>query len=94
MNRSKLTTNVPDSTPISKSNATFAVSALLAFITNALASGEIVAIARFGTIATRNRAPRQGRNPCWGETFAIAAPGTPSFKLGKTLRDAVSRIRE
>lgn len=58
-------------------------------IAEALASGESVVIPGFGTFATKTRAARQGRNPCTGESIAIAAPKVPSVKAGKALRDAV-----
>ena len=46
-------------------------------IAGALASGETVTIAQFGTFTTRNRPAREGRNPRTGETIAIAASRTP-----------------
>ena len=60
-------------------------------ILDALASGEAITIARFGTFTTRDRAARQGRNPRTGEAITIAASRTPSFKAGKTLCNAVNR---
>ena len=51
--------------------------------------GETVTIAGFGPFSTRSRPARPGRNPRTGETTTIAASITPSFKAGKTLRDAV-----
>ena len=43
----------------------------------------------FGTFTTKTRGARQGRNPQTGESIAIAASNAPSFKAGKSLRDAV-----
>ena len=63
---------------------------MFATIAEALARGETVSIAGFGTFATRSRAARQGRNPATGESIAIAASTAPSFKAGKALRDAVN----
>ena len=40
-------------------------------------------------VSTKSRAARQGRNPRTGESIAIAPSKAPSFKAGKTLRDAV-----
>ena len=62
-----------------------------AAITDTLARGESVAIAGFGTFTPRARAARQGRNPQTGEPIAIAASTVPTFKAGKTLRDAVGK---
>ena len=65
-------------------------SAVFAAIGTALARGEKVSIASFGSFAIRSRPARQGRNPATEESIAIAASTTPSFKAGKTLRDAVN----
>ena len=59
-------------------------------ITDALARGESVSIAGFGAFTVKNRPARRGRNPRTGETIEIAAATVPSFKAGKTLRDAVA----
>ena len=77
----------PDS--LSKAEAERAVNVLLKAIRGALASGETVSLAGFGTLSTRSRAARQGRNPATGERIDIAASKTPTFKAGKALRDAV-----
>ena len=59
----------------------------------ALANGEEVRIAgfgTFGTFGTRNRPARTGRNPQTGESLSIPASTAPAFKPGKTLKDAVN----
>jgi len=66
-----------------------AVDAALSAISNALAQGESVSIARFGTFSLKHRAPRRGRNSRTGEPIAITASQVPSFKVGKGRRDAV-----
>ena len=93
MNRSELTSNVAAGASLSKSDAASAVRAVFATIADALARGETVTIAGFGTFSTRHRPARDGRNPRTGETIAIAASRTPAFKAGKTPRDAVNRER-
>ena len=65
------------------------MNALLEAIRGALASGEKVSLPGFGTFSTRSRPARSRRNPRTGESIAIAASKTPSFKAGKALRDAV-----
>ena len=39
----------------------------------------------------RERKERKGRNPSTGEEITIPASFVPSFKAGKTLKDAVSK---
>ena len=58
-------------------------------ISDLRARDESVAIAGFGTFSTKTRGARQGRNPRTGESIAIAASKSPTFKAGKSLRDAV-----
>lgn len=91
MNRADLVSNVAASKSLSKSEAASAVRAVFETIAKALGHGESVRIAGFGTFTARNCAARQGRNPRTGETIAIAFSRTPSFKAGRTLRNAVNR---
>ena len=89
MTKRELAAQVAARTSLSKSDADAAVSAVFSAIADALASGETVTIAGFGAFSTRSRPARPGRNPATGETITIAASTAPSFKAGKTLRDAV-----
>ena len=89
MNKRELAAQVAASTSLSQSDADAAVRAVFSAIADALAGGETVTIAGFGAFSTRSRPARPGRNPRTGETITIAASTAPSFKAGKTLRDAV-----
>ena len=63
---------------------------VFAVIGAALANGEEVRIAGFGTFGTRNRPARTGGNPRTGEEVSISASTSPTFKAGKTLKDVVN----
>ena len=89
MNKSDLSSQVADHASLSKVQAGEVVDAVFSAIADALAKDESVAIPGFGTFSTKSREARQGRNPRTGESIAIAASKAPSFKAGKTLRDAV-----
>ena len=89
MKKSDITAHVADKTSVSKVDAESAVSAVLGAITDALARGESVSIAGFGTFSVKHRVARQGRNPRTGESIEIAASTVPAFKAGTALRDAV-----
>ena len=89
MKKSDLSAHVATQAVLSKAQAHSAVDAVLSAIAEALARGESVVLPGFGTFTTKMRAARQGRNPHTGESIAIAASKVPSFKPGKTLRDAV-----
>jgi len=90
MNKSELSARVADAVSLSGTQAASAVNAVFLAIADALARGETVTVAGFGTFTTRRREARQGRNPRTGESITIAASTTPAFKAGKALRDAVN----
>ena len=52
--------------------------------------GESVALIGFGSFEVKARVERSGRNPQTGEVITIAAAKVPSFKAGKSLREAVN----
>ena len=89
MNKSELSSHVAGQAPLSKAQGGEVVDAVFSAIADALARDESVVIPGFGTFSTKSREARQGRNPRTGESIAIAASKSPSFKAGKTLRDAV-----
>ena len=91
MNISELSSRVAADASLSKAGADSVIDAVFSTITDTLARGESVAIAGFGTFAHRAREARQGRNPQTGEPITIAASTVPTFKAGKTLRDAVRK---
>ena len=90
MNKAEMADRLATRTGLSKSVAREAVDGVFAAIGDALASGEEVRIARFGTFGTRSRPARSGRNPRTGEAVSIAASTSPTFKAGKTLKDTVN----
>lgn len=63
MRKSDLMAHVATHASLSKAAANTAVNALFATISDALARGETVTIAGFGTFSTKTRRARQGRNP-------------------------------
>ena len=90
MNKAELAERMAERTGMSKAVARDAVDGVFAVIGEALADGEEVRIAGFGNFGTRNRPARTGRNPRTGGTVSIAASTSPTFKAGKTLKDAVN----
>ena len=89
MTRSELSSKVAAETSLSGAAADRAVNAVFSAIADALANAETVALTGFGTFTVKKREARQGRNPRTGESITIASANIPSFKAGKTLRDAV-----
>ena len=89
MTKSDIVAHVASRVSLSKAEANETVNAVFEAIQEALARGEPVAVAGFGTFSTKSRPARTGRNPQTGDSVAIAASRAPAFKAGKTLRDAV-----
>ena len=89
MNKSELIDALADKAGISKVAAGNALNAFLASVTEALQDGEPVALVGFGTFAVKERAARTGLNPRTKEPIKIAASKAPSFKAGKSLKDAI-----
>ena len=91
MSRTELCARVAAETALSKTGSAAAFSAICSAIADALAKVETVTSTGLGTFATRHHPARRGRNPVTGETIDIATSNAASFKLGRSLGDAVSR---
>ena len=90
MKKTDLIAAVAEKSGSTKKAADLAVTAAFDAIKAALAAGETVTIAGFGTFEVRARAEKQGRNPRTGETITVAATKVPAFKAGSALKDAVA----
>lgn len=90
MNKTELIDAVSAKASLEKGESARAVDAVFEAITEALKSGDTVALVGFGTFNVKARAARSGRNPRTGETIEIAASKVPGFKAGKGLKDAVN----
>lgn len=89
MNKSDIVARVAGRTSLSIPQANDAVNAVFEAIQQGLSDGDTVTLVGFGTFSTKKRAARTGRHPRTGQSIAIAAARTTSFKAGKSLRDAV-----
>ena len=92
MNKAEMADRLAARTGLGKAVAREAVDGVFAIIGEALADGEEVRIAGFGTFGTRSRPARTGRNPRTGEAVSISASISPTFKAGKTMKDAVNSV--
>ena len=91
MNKTELVAAVAEKTGLSKKDSEKAVNAAFDSITEALAAGEKVQLVGFGAFEVKERNARVGRNPKTKETIEIPASRVASFKVGKALKDAVSK---
>lgn len=93
MNKSELVTYMAYGSDLTQKEAAAALNALTSAVTHALTEGQAVTLAGFGTFSVSARSARQGRNPQTGEALVIPAKTTPTFKAGKSLKEAVNPIR-
>jgi len=91
MNKTQLIEVVARESGLKKKDAENAVNAVLSAVENALADGEKVQIAGFGTFEVKERAERIGRNPATRETITIPASKHPAFTAGKALKEKVNQ---
>jgi len=90
MNKSDLITAIAEHANLTKADAGRAVDGIIKSIETALKAGDSVALVGFGSFEVKERAERKGRNPQTGEEITISAAKLPSFKAGKSLKDAVN----
>ena len=96
MNKSELIDAIAESAELTKADAGRALDGFINAVTSALSNPDVepdkrsVALVGFGTFAVKERAERKGRNPQTGAEITIKAAKIPSFKAGKSLKDAVN----
>ncbi len=90
MNKSELVNAIAKNADIPETVARRVLDSTIEVISDTLSRGDSIALVGFGTFAVKERAERNGRNPKTGDTMTIAASKLPSFKPGKTLKDAVN----
>ena len=75
---------------ITEGNVGDVITAFTTVTKNAVAKGDKVQIAGFGSFEASMRAARDGRNPITGETIHIAAKKAPKFKAAKAFKDILN----
>ena len=90
MKKVELVEAVAEQAGLTKADATRAIDATFATITEALKAGNKVPVAGFGTFAVSQRGERNGRNPQTGATVVIPARKAVTFKAGTALKESVN----
>ena len=91
MNKKELVQKIAKNANVTIADAEKCLGAFMSNIEKALARGDKVTLVGFGTFETKRRNARDGRNPKTGETIKIPATTVPSFKAGKSLKEAVKK---
>ena len=89
MNKDEMVNILSQRTGFMKKDSEVMLDAVFQIITEALAAGDKVQIANFGSFEVKHRAPRTGRNPRANVPVPIPAKQVPSFKPGKVLKTLI-----
>ena len=89
MNKTDLVKVIAKAAGLNQAKAKETLDATTAAIMDALAKGEGVQLAGFGTFVVLDKDERNGVNPATGEKITIAAKKVVKFKPGAALVEAV-----
>jgi DNA-binding protein HU-beta len=90
MNKSDLIAAIAEHANLTKADVGHCLDGIIKSVETALKAGDSVSLVGFGSFEVKECAERKGRNPQSGEEITIAATKVPSFKAGKSLKDAVN----
>lgn len=91
MKKAELLAAIAEKTGSTKKGAEATLDAVISTITEALESGDKVAIPGFGTFEVRDRAAKESTNPATKEKIHVPAKKVPAFKAAKALKEAVDK---
>ncbi len=89
VNRTQLVEALAEDAGVSKTQAERFVTSFIAVVTKHLKKGADINITGFGSFKKVKRNARNGVNPKTRQPLKIAATNSVSFKVGKTLKEAV-----
>ncbi len=90
MNKAELIDAMASQSGLTKADAKKALDAFIGSTTEALKSGDRVALVGFGSFSVSSREERKGRNPQTGKEITIPAKKVVKFKAGAELADVVN----
>ena len=89
MNKAELISAIADNSGLSKVDSKKALDGFIAAVSNALKSGDKVALVGFGSFDVAERSARTGVNPATAAKIKIDAKKVVKFKAGAELADLV-----
>ena len=87
MNKNDFISAIADYAGLAKADAGKFYDGFVEVVTNALKSGDKIALPGFGNFEIKDKAAREGFNPSTGEKIKIAASKSPVFKCSKAFKD-------
>ncbi len=92
LSRGDIISSVAAEVDMPKTKVDEVIKAFETTIARHMAAGDETRIAGFGTFKTTQRSARTSRNPRTGEPVEVPARTAPSFKAGKSLKDAAHTL--
>ncbi|SPP32652.1 DNA-binding protein HU [Arsenophonus endosymbiont of Aleurodicus floccissimus] len=89
MNKTEIINQIAEKAHLIKKDSEKTLNAFIKTVSETLKSGDDIQLVSFGSFQVKPRAAREGLNPQTGKVIQIAAANVPSFKTGKTLKEAV-----
>ncbi|RLD58609.1 MAG: DNA-binding protein [Bacteroidetes bacterium] len=89
MNKAQLIDAIASKSQLTKADAKKALDAFVETTSDALKSGDRVALVGFGSFSINERKERTGRNPQTGKEIIIPAKKVVKFKAGSDLSNTV-----
>ncbi|MSN96289.1 HU family DNA-binding protein [Campylobacter sp. FMV-PI01] len=84
---------VADKAQLTKKDANVALDAILESIEEVLIKGDNISFIGFGSFDVTKRAAREGKVPGTDKTYKSPETKVVKFKVGKKLKDAVSKAK-
>ncbi|MBP1732264.1 MAG: DNA-binding protein [Deltaproteobacteria bacterium] len=91
MNKTDIVNKLAEKTGMNQKVAKVVVDTITDSIKKAILNGERVEIRGFGSFSIRSYKPYKGRNPKNGEVVDVPAKKLPYFKVGKELKEDISK---
>lgn len=89
MNKKQLIDSMAKKAGLSLADTGKALDAFVSAVTEALKSGDSVALIGFGTMSVKQKEAREGVNPATGQKIKIPAKKVVKFKAGSSLDNSV-----
>jgi len=90
MNKAELVDIIAAKSNVTKKQAELVLNSTLETIMETVSGGEKITLVGFGSIESRERKAREGRNPKTSEKMHIPATRVPAFSAGKIFKEKVA----
>ena len=90
MNKAELVGAIAEKTGLTAKDVDAVLGTFAAVVTDAVGSGDKIAVPGFGTFSLGQSSAREGRNPATGETMHIPASRSLKFKQASAVKQSLN----